>query len=103
MFEVILIGAEGETWPYEAVGLTCFEPAAGCVAERVLAERTRCEVLAMTQAAFDRLSSELANAVEETAWPELAIVPAVDDVRGATLVVDDLRRTLAARHPLHAA
>ena len=55
MAQVIVIGANGETRPYAAAGLQCFEPGRGRLIERVLAERVRCEVLAMTRAAFNAL------------------------------------------------
>jgi len=103
MDDVILIGANGDSRPYQAAGLSCFEPAEGRVAERVLAERSRCEVLAMTPAAFESLPSELGSVLRESIWPEVVILPPVDDVAAAARIADQLRRTAAARQASHAA
>ena len=102
MAEIILIGAPGQTRPYAAAGLRCFEPGRGRLIERVLAERVRCEVLAMTRAAYGALPTALARELQEQAWPALAIVPAVRDAADAARVAKRLFGMYAGSGPVAA-
>ncbi len=102
MAEIIVIGAPGQTQPYAATGLMCFEPGRGRLIERVLAERVRCEVLAMTQAAYRALPAALARELQEQAWPALAIVPVVRDAGEAARVATRLRGMYAGSGPVAA-
>ncbi len=95
MAQVIVIGANGETRPYAAAGIPCFEPGRGRLIERVLAERVRCEVLGMTRAAFGALPMALARELQEQAWPALAIVPNVRDTAEAARVAIRLLKMYA--------
>lgn len=103
MDDAIVIGTSGETRAFDAAGLTCFEPEPERVAERVLAEQLRCEVLAMTRKAFESLPKALGTTVQEGIWAELVIVPVPDDIRTATRISDELRHIAASRRSLHAA
>lgn len=102
MAQVIVIGAPGETRRYEAAGLRCFEPGRGRLIERVLAERVRCDVLAITRAAFCALPRALARELQERAWPTLAIVPPARDTGDAVRVANRLRRMYAGNGPVAA-
>jgi len=92
MSEIILIGTGGETRAFAAAGLRCFEPGRGRLIERVLAERVRCRVLALTPGAFSALPAALAVTLRESPRPALAIVPPLNDPEEAALVVDRLYR-----------
>ncbi len=92
MVEIIVVGTYRETRAYEAAGLRCFEPERRRLIERVLAERTRCKVLALTRPAYDALPAALARELRECAAPVLAIVPAARDVEAAARVAEGLLR-----------
>ncbi|MCB1348553.1 MAG: hypothetical protein R3D80_06935 [Paracoccaceae bacterium] len=100
---VVVIGTRGETRAFEAAGLTCFEPDPGRMAERVQAEQVRCEVLAVTRSAFERLPGALGAPLQQGLWCELVIVPPAEDLRSATQIGDELRHIAAVRRSLRAA
>ena len=102
MADVIVIGKRAETQAYAAAGLTCFEPEPGHLVERVLAERVRCAVLAITRPAYDALPSALAKTLCESVWPALAIVPVPHEPRAASRIADRLSGIVAARRPVAA-
>lgn len=79
MAGIIVIGTNGETGPFQAAGLRCFEPEAGRLVERVLAERARCNVLALTQTAHAALPGALARNLRQGAWPRLVVLPHAAD------------------------
>ncbi len=102
MADVIVIGTQGDTRAYATAGLTCFEPERGHLVERVLAERGRCGVLAITRAAYDALPAALAKTLCGSVWPTLAIVPVMRDAGAASRAADRLMRIVAARRPVAA-
>jgi len=61
MDDIVFIGSPHETPLFEGEGFRCFEPAPGRLVERVLAERRRCRLMAMTQETFGALPSWLAH------------------------------------------
>ena len=95
MYGVIFIGGPRAASAYRAAGVACFEPAAGNLAERVLAERVRCQVLAMTPATFHALPAWLARELSEACWPHLVLVPDIETQRDADRVPDECRRLMA--------
>lgn len=102
MVDVIFIGPPHEAEAFRAAGILCFQPSAQNLGERVLAERARCRVLAMTQVTFDALPPWLAQELRAASWPQLAIIPspqtAVEAARGRAL----LRRLRAGAAPIAA-
>lgn len=102
MAEIIMIGAHGETRPFAAAGLRCFEPGRGRLIERVLAERVRCEVLALTPAAYGALPVGLARELHESSHPVLAIVPPLRDAGDAARMAERLLRHSAGTGPVAA-
>lgn len=72
---IIVIGERGQTRGYAIAGLRCFEPGPGHLVERVLAERFRCDVLAMTRTAFEALPASLARDLRHRTRPALTILP----------------------------
>ncbi|MEZ5722425.1 MAG: hypothetical protein R3D59_12865 [Paracoccaceae bacterium] len=91
MAGIIVIGERGQTRAYATAGLRCFEPGPGHLVERVLAERFRCEVLALTRTAFDALPAALARDLRHRLGPTLAILPeaetAADGLREADRLI----------------
>lgn len=90
MSGAIVVGLRGETAAYVAAGLRCYEPDAGRLVERVLAERARCAVLAMTRRAHDALPPSLARDLRQAEWPVLAILPAQASAETAPAIVAGL-------------
>jgi vacuolar-type H+-ATPase subunit F/Vma7 len=75
MDDVIFIGDRQDASLFRDAGIPSYAPALGQLAERVLAERARCRVLAMTDGTFQALPETLARELREGDWPRLAIVP----------------------------
>ena len=83
MAEVIVIGTRAATQAYETAARTCFEPKRRHLAEKLLAERVRCALLAITRPAYDALPAALATTLSESIWPALEIVPVLRDTEAA--------------------
>lgn len=74
MHDVIFIGDRRHAALFRAAGINSFVPAKGHLAERVIAERGRCRVLAITAKAFAALPPELARELREASCPRLEII-----------------------------
>ncbi len=61
MDDIVFIGSPHEIPLFEEAGFLCFEPAPGRMVERVLAERRRSRLMAMTQDTFGALPSWLTH------------------------------------------
>jgi len=94
MIDVIFIGDCKDAALFRAAGVPSFAPAPRHLAERVIAERARCRVLAMTAKTFAMLPSRLARDLREGDWPRLEIVL---DPPKAALRATRLTRQLRAR------
>jgi len=79
MAKVMVSGTRAATQAYATVALTCFEPERGHLAEKLLAERVRCALLAITRPGDDALPAALAKTLCESIWPALEIVPVLRD------------------------
>ncbi len=77
MDDIVFIGAPHETPLFEDAGFRCFEPAPGYLTERVLAERKRCRLMALTRETFVALPHWLAYDLLEWTPEQIFIVPEV--------------------------
>jgi vacuolar-type H+-ATPase subunit F/Vma7 len=75
MNDVIFIGNRDAAARLRAAGITAYSPGPEQLAERVIAERARCRVLAMHQSTFLALPDNLARELREGAWPRLTLLP----------------------------
>lgn len=91
MFDVVFVGRPDEAHIYRKAGITSFEPAPGYLAERILAERKRCRVIAMTADTLAALPAWLAGELREGAHPALAIVPVDQTPDAARRIAQRLR------------
>ena len=100
MNDVIFIGNRLDVETCRDAGIPSYSPPFGLLAERVVAERGRCRVLAMTEATFSALPTHLARQLREGIWPRLVIVPemrtAEDRLRLRELVDHGLTRVSTA-------
>ena len=102
MYDVIFIGDRREARVYRDAGIPSYAPSLGLLAERVMAERRRCRVLAMTADTFAALPAALARELREGSWPQVTIVPDLDGERDSARVRDLIRTCLATAAPDHA-
>lgn len=100
MDDVVFIGNRLDVEGYRNAGIPSYAPPLGLLAERVVAERNRCRVLAMTETTYGALPADLARELREGHWPQLAIVPemrnADDRLRVRDLINGGLTRASAA-------
>lgn len=75
MDSIVFIGNAREAEAFRGAGIPSYAPPAGLLAERVLAERRRCGVLAMTARTFAALPAPLARELREGDWAKVSIVP----------------------------
>ncbi len=76
MIDVIFIGDRRGVALFREAGIESYAPARRHLAERVIAERARCRVLAMTDETFAALPEDLARELREGELPHLEIVSA---------------------------
>lgn len=74
MNDAIFIGNRRDAALFRAAGVVSFAPARSDLAERVIAERKRCQRLAMTAETFAALPPGLARELRESDWPRLVII-----------------------------
>jgi len=97
MKDVIFIGNRTDACLFQAAGVVSFAPAPADLAERVIAERGRCRVLAMTESTFAALPAGLARALREGEWPRLVLV--VPDPGRTPSLASQLRARAAREMP----
>lgn len=97
MDEVVYIGGARDAEAFRSAGIPSYAPPLGLLAERVLAERHRCNVLAMTARTFAALPAPLARELREGDWAQVTIVPEIDGVIDAGRIRDIVRTRLAPR------
>lgn len=74
--DTIFIGNARDAAAWHRAGVLSFAPSAERLGERVMAERARCRVLAMTQETLTALPAHLVRELRESTCPKLKIVPA---------------------------
>lgn len=97
MKDVIFIGNRRDACHFRAAGIESYCPEPERLVERVLAERRRCRVLAMTADIFADLPGGLARELREGDHPRLRIVTAPLDTPPRRALVPLELRALAAR------
>ena len=100
MYDVIFIGDLLDARAYCDAGIPSYAPPVGLLAERVMAERRRCRVLAMTEHTFAALPASLARELREGNGPQITFVPELhaetDRARARDLIDHSLTTTPAA-------
>lgn len=93
MDDVIFIGDRNDAVHFRNAGIPAYAPAQDALAERVLAERLRCRMLAMRERTFRALPNSLARELREGPLPKLKLLPE-DDGTGQSIrdIPHDLRR-----------
>lgn len=102
MHDVIFIGDGLDVQAYGDAGIPGFAPPLGLLAERVMAERRRCRVLAMTEGTFSALPDDLARELREGSWPQVMIVPTLHGEASRARAQELIRAGLAKTTPLYA-
>lgn len=97
MHDVIFIGNRRDARMFCNLGIESFCPSQGHLVERVMAERKRCRVLAMTAKTFAALPSAMARGLREGSCPRLQIVPSPADATARAMRIPRELRALAAR------
>jgi len=92
MHDVVFIGHHRDVAQYHEAGIPAYAPPIGLLAERVLAERGRYRVMAMTEETFRDLPTDLARELRESPMPHLEIVPGGNAEISPAEVVNQLRR-----------
>jgi len=95
MDDIVYIGGIRDAEAFRAAGIPSYAPPLGLLAERVLAERRRCNVLAMTASTFAALPAPLAREVREGDGAQVAIVPEIDGDVDPGRIREILRTRLA--------
>lgn len=75
MTDVVFIGDPHLAARFRRAGIRTYAPPAGHLAERVMAEKRRCRVLAMTERTFGALPEALARELREASSPRLELLP----------------------------
>mgnify|MGYP001548857937 CR=1 FL=1 len=99
MDDVIFIGEPGDAEAFRNAGIPSYAPPLGLLAERVLAERRRFHVLAMTERTFAALPAALARELRECGSPRVTILPDLDGGEDRACIRELLRRSLAQTGP----
>ena len=92
MENVVFIGGPRDAEAFRNAGIPSYAPPLGLLAERVLAERRRCAVLAMTESTFAALPPPLARELRQGDSPQITIVPDLDS--GEACIHEILRESL---------
>ncbi|MCB1336820.1 MAG: hypothetical protein KDK10_04960 [Maritimibacter sp.] len=75
MFDVVFIGSTTAAQSYRAAGIMSYGPEPERSAERIIAERRRCRVMAMSRETLAALPEWLASDLQRGPMPVLEIVP----------------------------
>ena len=95
MYQVIFIGDLRDAEAFRNAGIASYAPPRGLLAERVLAERRRCRVLAMTETTLAALPAPLARELREGGAARITIVPELNGESDRTRLREMLRQSLA--------
>lgn len=74
MNDIVFIGHHRDAALFREAGIPSYAPEPGHITERVLAEKRRCRILAMTEDLFRALPAALARELREGPAPQLEIV-----------------------------
>ncbi len=102
MFDVVFVGPSTAARTYREAGITSYEPEPSKSAERIIAERRRCRVIAMSRETLADLPDWLATELERGPWPILEIVPGKVVPSDATGIAARLRAMTAGAAPANA-
>lgn len=97
MDNIVYIGGARDAEAFRSAGFPSYAPPVGLLAERVLAERRRCEVLAMTASTFAALPAPLARELREGGWAQVTIVPDFDGEVDSGAIRELVRMSLEKR------
>lgn len=95
MNNVVYIGGPRDAEVFRNAGIPSYAPPLGLLAERVLAERRRCSILAMTETTFAALPAPLARELREGGGGQVTIVPHLEGNVDDAQVLRILRASLA--------
>ena len=96
MNDVIYIGDRRDARACGDAGIPSSAPPRGLLAERIIAERRRCRVLAMTADTFAALPTPLARELRDGSWPQVTIVADMPTECDRARVRDLIHSCLAA-------
>ncbi len=97
MDNVVFIGGPRDAEAFRSAGILSYAPPLGLLAERVMAERRRCNVLAMTESTFAALPVLLARELRKGESAQVAIVPDLDGEIDHGRIREILLRSLAQK------
>lgn len=97
---VVFIGDRVNAIGFRNAGIHCYVPEMSRITERVMAERNRCRILAMTEAVFLSLPEPLARELSEGSLPQLAIVQESRQGHSDEDIRDTLDASLARAHEM---
>jgi len=95
MDNVVFIGSPRDAEAFHRAGIPSYAPPLGLLAERILAERCRCNVLAMTESTFAALPAQLARELREGGWAQVTILPDLDGEIDQGRIREILQKSLA--------
>lgn len=99
MHDVVFIGDQHDAAVFREAGIPSYAPPIGHLAERVLAERNRCRVLAMTERTLRALPAHLARELRASRWPRLEVLPELDLGGACATLMQELRQKSAGSRP----
>ena len=97
MDNVVFIGGPRDAEAFRSAGIPSYAPPLGLLAERVLAERRRCNVLAMTESTFAALPAPLARELREGGSVRVTILPDLDGDGDHRRIREILQMSLAQK------
>lgn len=90
MNDVVFIGDHRQAALFHDAGVPSYAPPVGHLVERVLAERSRCRVLAMTERTLRALPADLARELRASRWPQLEILPEIETGGACAMLLQSL-------------
>ncbi|OIP82475.1 MAG: hypothetical protein AUK37_09010 [Rhodobacterales bacterium CG2_30_65_12] len=90
MKDVVFIGDHRQAALFHEAGIASYAPPVGHLAERVLAERSRCRVLAMTERTLRALPADLARELRASRWPRLEVLPEIETGGACAMLLQSL-------------
>lgn len=95
MNDVVFIGDHRQAALLRDAGIPSYAPPVGHLEERVLAERVRCRVLAMTERTLRALPAHLARELRASRWPRLEVLPEIETGGACAPLLQKLREQTA--------